>query len=237
MLRHRTIWISDVHLGTSACQAGKLLEFLKENESDYLFLVGDIIDFWSIESGGKWTSEHNTVVQKILKKARHGTKVYYIPGNHDECLRAYCGFTFGEIEVHRDFTHMLKDGRKIFITHGDDFDIVTKYHSWITRLGDKAYTFLLWANKYFRVFNKKFSLSQFLKYKVKTAVSFISDYENSVLECTKSNAVDGVLCGHIHHAEMRMNGNMLYMNTGDWVESCTAIIETHDGELKLVTHE
>lgn len=239
-LRHRTIWISDVHLGTSACKSKELLEFLRENDSDYLFLVGDIVDFWALNKTNKWPKEHNTIIQKILKKARHGTKVIFIPGNHDSPVRELCGMTFGDILIEYDYIYRLKDGRTLYIAHGDEFDIITKHHAWVAHFGDSAYTFLLWFNRYFQMIRKlfglknRFSLSQYLKYRVKEAVSFISDYEKSVSESAKLHGVDGVVCGHIHHAEIKQYDTLLYMNCGDWVESCTAIIETHDGKLELI---
>lgn len=237
--RYRTIWLSDIHLGSRGCNADQLLDFLKHTESEYLILVGDIIDFWALKRHIFWPTTMNTIIQKVLRKARHGTKVIFIPGNHDEALRDYIGLSFGDIELHETFTHELKDGRKILCLHGDIFDVVTKYHKWLAILGDIGYESLLWLN---RVQNKlrsiigfgHWSLSAFIKYRVKEAVNFISDFEDNVVRGAKQLGVDGVLCGHIHHAEIRDVNGMLYLNTGDWVESCTAIVETTDGQLKLI---
>ena len=221
---YHTIWLSDLHLGTSACQVDKLLEFLKVVECNYLFLVGDIVDLWALQNGSKWTTKHNTVIQKLLRKARRGTKIIYIPGNHDEAMREYCGMTFGDIKVEHDYTYQLKSGKTVFITHGDDFDIVTKYHRWLARLGDASYTILLNLNKAVSAvrkiagLNNHFSLSQYIKYQVKQAVSFISDYEQAVVDATKSLHVDGVITGHIHHAEIRVIDGIDYYNCGDGVE-------------------
>lgn len=240
--RYRTIWISDVHLGSKGCQAGTLLEFLRETESDHLFLVGDIIDLWALKRTPYWPAEHNTVVQKVLKKARHGTNVVFIPGNHDEALREYVNMTFGGISVAREYTHELCDGRKILCVHGDDYDIVMKYSRWVAVLGDVSYTFLLWLNRHFNqvrsLFGLRFwSLSSFIKHKVKQAVNFIGEFEQNVVKEARERQVDGVLCGHIHHAEITTFDGFLYLNTGDWVESCTAIVENYDGTLELIRWE
>lgn len=240
MKKHfRTIWISDVHLGSKGCQAEKLLEFLKVTESDNLILVGDIIDFWAIKRYPYWPTTHNTVVQKVLKKARHGTKVVFIPGNHDEGLREYVGHTFGDIQLHEQYIHTLADGRKVLCLHGDIFDVVTRYHKWIAYLGDIGYNALLWLNRHYNTLRQKFgmtfwSLSSYIKMKVKEAVNFIGDYEDNVVKHAKELDVDVILCGHIHHAEIKQYDGILYVNTGDWVESCTAIVEHEDGTLELI---
>jgi UDP-2,3-diacylglucosamine pyrophosphatase LpxH len=236
---YRTIWLSDIHLGSRGCNADQLLDFLKHNESDSLILVGDIIDFWALKRHVFWPSSMNTIIQKVLKKSRHGTNVVYIAGNHDEPLRDYIGLTFGDILIQDNYIHELADGRKIYCVHGDIFDVVTRYHKWIAVLGDIGYESLLWFN---RIQNKaraylgfgQWSLSQFIKYKVKEAVSFISDYEENVVKEAGHLNVDGILCGHIHSAEIRDINGMLYLNTGDWVESCTAIVEHFDGTLELI---
>jgi UDP-2,3-diacylglucosamine pyrophosphatase LpxH len=237
---YRTIWLSDIHLGSKGCQAEKLLDFLKNTESDYLFLVGDIIDFWSLKRSPYWPTAHNTVVQKILKKSKHGTKVIYIPGNHDEGLRDYIGLTFGNIELHEDYIHTLLNGEQIFCLHGDLYDVITRYHRWLAIVGDVGYTFLLWLN---RIQNKwrtcfgydHWSLSAFIKHHVKEAVNFISDYEHSIVAAAKEMGVSGVLCGHIHSAEITQIDNIMYYNTGDTVESCTAIAETDNGAMVLLS--
>lgn len=238
-VHHRTIWISDIHLGTKDCQADMLLDFLKNTDSDYLILVGDIIDFWALKRSSYWPASHNTVVQKILKKARHGTKVIFICGNHDESLRDYVGLTFGGIELHDFYTHTLANGKSIYCVHGDIYDIITRYHKWLAVLGDVGYSFLLWLN---RIQNRlrtycglgHWSLSAYIKSRVKDAVSFISDYEANVVREARQLGVDGVLCGHIHHAEIVDMDGILYLNTGDVVESCTAIVEEVGGDLVLL---
>lgn len=240
MKKYRTIWISDIHLGTTHCQADKLLDFLKNVDCDYLFLVGDIVDLWRLKGKSYWPSSHNLVIQKLLRKARHGTKIIYIPGNHDEAIRDYCGYSFGDIDIYYDYTHRLKNGKKIYICHGDTFDIVTRYYKWLARLGNVGYTILLNLNSvvlFIRsLFGLKshFSLSQFIKFQVKQSVNFISNYESTVIQHVKNMAVDGIVTGHIHHAEIKEIDGFCYMNCGDWVESCTAIVETESGELKLI---
>jgi UDP-2,3-diacylglucosamine pyrophosphatase LpxH len=236
---YRTIWISDVHLGTKGCQADKLHYFLKCTESDTLYLVGDIIDFWAMKRGSKWTKAHNSIVQKILKKSRHGTKVIFIPGNHDEALREYCGLQFGGIELHQEFTHTTADGKTILCIHGDYFDMVTKYHKWIAVLGDVGYSFLISVNGYLNWIRDitgmgHWSLSGYIKKKVKQAVNFVSSFEDNVVKHAKHLNVDMVLCGHIHSATITEHHGIMYLNTGDWVESLTAIVEHDDGKLELI---
>lgn len=236
---YRTIFLSDLHLGSRGCNVDQLLDLLKRTESDYLILVGDIIDFWALKRTSYWPTSHNTVVQKVLKKAKHGTKVIFICGNHDEALRDCVGLSFGEIDLVDDYIHTLSDGRTIYCVHGDIFDVITRYHKWVAVLGDIGYDFLLWVN---RIQNKAraycgighWSLSAYIKHKVKEAVSFIGDYEENVVKEAKHIGTDGVLCGHIHFAEMKDIDGILYLNTGDFVESCTAIVEHNDGQLELI---
>lgn len=239
MQKYRTIWLSDIHLGSMGCQAESLLTFLRDNESDTLILVGDIIDFWALKRKPYWPEAHNTVVQKVLKKARHNTHVIFIPGNHDEYLREYLEYAFGNIELHHEYIHTLADGKSILCVHGDDFDVITRYHRWVAKLGDVGYDLLMLFNRHFNTLRAKmglgyWSLSAYVKHKVKSAVNFIGDYEASVVKAAKEWKVDGVLCGHIHHAEIKTIDDMLYLNTGDWVESCTAIVEHYDGTLELI---
>jgi UDP-2,3-diacylglucosamine pyrophosphatase LpxH len=241
MQRVRSIFLSDIHLGTQACQAGALLEFLKDYDSQYLFLVGDIIDFWAIRRRGVyWSTEQNTVVQKILKRARHDVQVVFVPGNHDEAVREHAGISFGNIRVERDYLHVAADGRRYLLIHGDEFDQVTKYHRWLAVLGDHAYDlvvrmnrWLSWARRTLKV-PGYWSLSGYAKLKVKKAVSFIFDFEDSVLRHAKERGVDGVICGHIHSAVIRDAGGIIYINCGDWVDSCTAIVERENGSMELV---
>lgn len=239
-MKYRTIWLSDIHLGTRGCQADKLLSFLKDNDSEYLILVGDIIDFWAMKRGIYWPEEHNTIIQKILKKSRHGTKVIFIPGNHDEVLRQYVNINLGNIFIEEEYIHKLEDGREIYCLHGDRFDVITKYHKWIAILGDIGYEFLLWTNRIYNNYRRwagkdYWSLSAYIKGRVKEAVSFISEYEESIIHEAKKLEVYGVLCGHIHHAEIKEKDGIIYMNTGDTVESCTSIVEDLDGNLILLS--
>jgi UDP-2,3-diacylglucosamine pyrophosphatase LpxH len=239
-LRYRTIWISDIHLGTKGCQAELLLEFLKHTESEHLFLVGDIIDGWRLTRSWYWPQAHNDVVQKILRKARKGTNVVYIPGNHDEGFRQYRGLDFGHITISDEMIHTLKDGRRFLVTHGDKFDVVMNYARWLAFLGDFAYRVAIRLNAWFNIVRRRFdlpywSLSSYLKHKVKNAVEFIGDYETALASEARRRNVTGVICGHIHHAEMRDIDGITYCNDGDWVESCTALVEHFNGELEVVS--
>ena len=237
---YRTIWISDLHIGSTQCQADVLLDFLKHNESEKLYLVGDIIDFWALSKRVYWPRDHNTIIQKVLRKARHGTQVIYIPGNHDENIRDYDNYIFGDIVVKNSDVHTTLTGQKFLIVHGDEYDTIAKYHQWIAKLGSKGYDFLLEINRLLRSIRRlfgiqsQFSLAAFVKFKVKNAVQFISDYEQSIVNTLKDEGLDGVICGHIHHAEMKEIDGFMYVNTGDFVESCSAIVERHDGTLELV---
>jgi UDP-2,3-diacylglucosamine pyrophosphatase LpxH len=236
---HRTIWISDLHLGTAGCKADYLLEFLKANESDTLYLVGDIIDGWQLRKGWTWRQSHNDVVQKILRKARKGTRVIYVPGNHDEFARHYVDHAFGGIDVVYEATHVTADGKRLLVTHGDLFDGVVTHAKWLAYLGDSAYTLALALNHWFNRVRVRlgfgyWSLSQYLKHKVKNAVSFIADYEHALVNEARRRGFDGVVCGHIHNAEIRMIDGLLYCNDGDWVESLTALVEDHAGKLEIL---
>jgi UDP-2,3-diacylglucosamine pyrophosphatase LpxH len=239
-VRHyRAIWISDIHLGTSGCKAEFLLDFLRVNESDQLYLVGDIVDGWQLKRGWYWKQSHNDVVQKVLRKARKGTKVTYIVGNHDEVLREFLGLRFGEILIENEAVHELRDGRRLWVTHGDLFDGVIQYAKWLAYLGDTAYTMALKVNDHFNYLRHKmgmsyWSLSQYLKHRVKNAISFITAFEEALTTEARRRGYDGVVCGHIHRPEIREIDGTLYCNDGDWVESLSALVETHEGELKLV---
>ena len=239
MEHYRAIWISDVHLGTPGCQAKFLLDFLKHNESDTFYLVGDIIDGWRLKKSIYWPQSHNDVVQKILRKARKGTEVVYVPGNHDESIRQFLGLSFGEIKVVPEAIHTTADGRKLWITHGDLFDGVMQYAKWLAYVGDNLYSLILYFNRYLNLLRVRmgmqyWSLSQYLKHQVKNAVSYIADFEMIMAREARLRGCQGVVCGHIHKAEIRMIDNLLYCNDGDWVESLTALVETHEGELKIV---
>ncbi len=239
VLRFRTIWISDFHLGTPGCQADALLDFLKYTESDYLYLVGDIIDGWQLKKHWHWPQAHNDIVQKVLRRARKGCRIFYVPGNHDEAARDFCGLYFGGVLVSNEAIHTTASGQKLLVLHGDSFDAVMVYAKWLAMLGDTAYTFALKVNTLFNTIRRKFglsywSLSAFLKRKVKKAVEYIGVYERFIADAARRYRVDGVVCGHIHSAEIRMIGNALYCNDGDWVESCTALVEDMDGALRII---
>jgi len=238
-LHFRTIWISDVHLGTPGCQANYLLDFLKTHESETLYLVGDILDGWHLKKGWYWPQTHNDVVQKILRKGRKGTRVVYIPGNHDESVRQFIGLSFGEIEVLEDAVHTTADGKRLWITHGDLFDGVMQHARWLAYVGDSAYTLILKINRWFNAIRTRmglpyWSLSQYLKHQVKNAVNFISAFEHVMTEEARRRECDGVVCGHIHKAEIRDINGVLYANDGDWVESLTALVEDFDGTLRII---
>jgi len=236
----RSIFLSDIHLGTRGCQAENLLGFLRAHESQYLYLVGDIVDFWAMSRSVQWGRLHNTVVQKILRRARHGERVVFIPGNHDEALREYDGTTFGDILVAGEWTHVTADGKRLLLIHGDEFDQVTRHHRWVAVLGDVAYNFLVRANAWLSWLRRRlriqgyWSLAGYAKRKVKSAVSFICDFEDSVIHAVRERGLDGVVCGHIHSAAIKQVGGLLYVNCGDWVDSCTAIVEHLDGRLELI---
>ncbi|MGE0673518.1 MAG: UDP-2,3-diacylglucosamine diphosphatase [Methylibium sp.] len=238
-LRVRSVWISDVHLGTPGCQAAALLDFLKAVDSRHLYLVGDIIDGWQLRRSWYWPQAHNDVVQKLLRKARKGTRVVFVPGNHDEFARKYLGHSFGGIEVVDDCVHATVDGRQLWITHGDHFDGVIQCAKWLAYVGDSAYEFTLRLNRHFNSLRARlglpyWSLSKYLKLKVKRAVSFIGDFEQAVAREARRRGVQGVVCGHIHHAELRDIDGILYANDGDWVESLTALVEHLDGRLEIL---
>jgi len=240
MNKYKTIFISDLHIGSTQCQADILLDFLKHNDCDVLYLVGDIIDFWALSKKVYWPKDHNTIIQKILRKARHDTRVIYIPGNHDENVRDYNDYVFGDIVVKNSVIHTTADGKRFLVVHGDEYDTIAKYHKWIAKLGSKGYDFLLEVNRLFRAVRRifgirsHFSLAAFIKFKVKNAVQFISDYEQSIVNTLSDEGLDGVICGHIHHAEIKNLDGFLYVNTGDFVESCTGIVEHYDGRLELI---
>ncbi len=238
--RVRAIFISDIHLGTPGCKAGHLLDFLRYHESDYLYLIGDILDGWALRSRFFWHQTHNDVIQKVLRRARKGTRVVYVPGNHDELARQFCGLHFGDVAICEEAQHQLLDGRRLWVVHGDLADGVIRHARWLAHLGDALYDWLLWVNRHFNTVRARlgfgyWSLSQYLKHKVKNAVSFISDFEHVLVREAKRRGYDGVICGHIHHAQISTIDGLLYCNDGDWVESLTAIVETLEGQLKIVT--
>ncbi|MGZ5895615.1 MAG: UDP-2,3-diacylglucosamine diphosphatase [Xanthobacteraceae bacterium] len=238
--RYRTLFISDIHLGAHGSQAGKLLHFLRWHEADHIYLVGDIVDGWALRSGWYWPQSHNDVVQKLLRQARKGTRITYAPGNHDEFLREYYGTHFGGIEVVENAIHTGVDGRRYLVIHGDLFDLVVTQARWLALLGDKAYDTAIVVNRWFNLIRRRlgfpyWSLSQWAKLKVKNAVSYIGDYEKTLTAEAHRHGADGVICGHIHHAAIHDDFGLRYINCGDWVESCTAIVEHEDGRLEIIT--
>ncbi len=237
--RYRTVFLSDIHLGTRGCKAEFLLDFLKHVDCEQLYLVGDIIDCWRLRRGWYWPQAHNDVVQKLLRKARKGTRVIYVPGNHDEPLRDYTDMQFGGVALAKEAIHLTADGRRLLVLHGDEFDGIVKYARWLALLGDWAYRVMLQLNHWFNIGRRSlgypyWSLSAWLKQRVKDAVKYIDDYERAVAEEARRRGVDGVVCGHIHKAEIRRIGGILYANDGDWVESCTALVEHQDGRLEIL---
>lgn len=238
-LHVRTLWISDLHLGTPGCQAQALLEFLKRVECDTLFLVGDIIDGWQLRRTWYWPQLHNDVVQKLLRKARKGTRVIFIPGNHDEFARKYLELNFGGIELAHEWLHTTADGRKLWVTHGDLYDGVIQVAPWLAYLGDTLYEFTLRLNRWFNSARARaglpyWSLSKYLKLKVKRATAYMGDFEQALAREARKRGAQGVVCGHIHHAELREVNGVLYANDGDWVESLTALVEHADGRLEIL---
>ena len=237
--RYRSLFISDVHLGTRGCQAELLLDFLRCNDAEYLYLVGDIIDGWRLRSEWYWPQAHNDVVQKLLRKVRKGARVVFTPGNHDEFARDFLGQQFGGIHVVDEIIHETADGRRLLVIHGDQFDVVVTHARWLALLGDWAYELALWSNTITNRIRRSWGLpywsfSQWAKLKVKKAVNFIGDFETTLAAKARREGVDGVVCGHIHHAAIRMIDGVQYINTGDFVESCTAIAEHPDGRLEIL---
>lgn len=238
-LGFRTIWISDLHLGTPGCNAELLFDFLRSVECQTLYLVGDIIDGWQLRKGWYWPPRHNDIVRCVLKLAKRGSRVVYIPGNHDEAFRDYAGLHFGGVELLLEEVHVTADGRRLLVLHGDLFDNVVLYARWLAFLGDHAYTLLLKSNHFVNALRRLFglpywSLAAHLKKRVKNAVQFISRFEEVVAHAALDRGVDGIVCGHIHSAEVRQFGEITYYNDGDWVESCTALVEHFDGRMEIL---
>jgi UDP-2,3-diacylglucosamine pyrophosphatase LpxH len=238
-VHYRAIFLSDIHLGTRTAQADALLEFLRSHEADTIYLVGDIVDFWRVRRGPHWPQAHNDVMQKLLRKVRKGSRVVFIPGNHDECLRDYCGMHFGGVDIVQSCLHETAAGKRYVVMHGDEFDVVVRTAKWLAFLGDRGYEVALWLNNPLNWVRRYlglgyWSLSAYLKLRVKKAVSFIGAYEEAVAAEARRQGAHGIICGHIHHAADKMIGTTHYLNCGDWVESCTAIVETRDGRLQLI---
>ena len=238
--RHlRTLFLSDFHLGTRGSQADLLLDFLKWHDAETIYLVGDIIDGWRLKKSWYWPQAHNDVVQKLLRKGRKGARLVYIPGNHDEFLRDYLGLQMGGVEIADSIIHETADGKRLLVMHGDQFDVVVRHAKWLAFLGDHAYNLALALNTVVGKVRRKFgfeywSLSAWAKLKVKNAVSFIGAFEQALLTEAKRVGADGVVCGHIHHPTIRDDLGIRYINSGDWVESCTAIVEHHDGRIEMI---
>ena len=238
---YRTVFISDTHLGTRGCRSDFLADFLRRVSCQQLYLVGDIIDGWRLRKSWYWDENHDEVLRLILSQARGGTEVTYIPGNHDEMFRAWLpiGLEIGGVRLRKDAVHTTADGKRLLVMHGDEFDSVVRYAKFLALLGDGAYTTALVVNRWFNAVRRKlgypyWSLSAWLKRQVKGAVKAIDRYETALANEAKRRGFDGVVCGHIHHAEMREVNGVLYMNDGDWVESCTALVEHHDGRMELI---
>ena len=239
--RYRTVWVSDVHLGSKGCQAESLLKFLRSVECETLYLVGDIIDIWSLQRSVYWPQSHNDVLRTILGKAKHDTRVVYVPGNHDEMIRGYVGNQFGNLEIIREALHTTADGKRLLVMHGDEFDSVVQCSRLLSMMGSLAYEWLLLFNRVVNSVRKVFgrpywSLAGYLKHKVKNAVQFIGHYEDTLVKTAVHRQADGVVCGHIHRAALQKMQGMIYANTGDWVESCSALVEHQDGRLELLEH-
>ena len=240
-MKYRSIFVSDIHLGTKFSQADAFLEFMKHYESENLYMVGDIIDGWALKRKFRWNQAHSDVVQKILRKARKGTNVYLVTGNHDEFLRPFLPLMLGDnLEVDDAFEYVSVEGKKYFVTHGDIFDSITLTKKWLAVLGDYGYEVLLNLNHFLHFFRQRlgikryWSLSKYVKENVKKSVSFITDFEEILSQHAKHKGYDGIICGHIHKVEMKMIDGIEYKNSGDWVESCTALVETLDGEWKVI---
>jgi UDP-2,3-diacylglucosamine pyrophosphatase LpxH len=236
---YRTIWISDLHLGTRGCKADFLLDFLRYSDSETIYLVGDIIDCWRLKKSLYWPQAHNDVIQKVLRKVGKGTRAIYVPGNHDEWFRDYTQLQFGGVEVVEDAIHVTADGRRLLVLHGDVFDAVVMHARWLALLGDGAYTATLWLNRHFNTVRRRlgypyWSLSAHLKRRVKNAMQYVASFADAVADEARRRGVEGIVCGHIHHAELREIDGILYCNSGDWVESCTALVEHFDGRLELI---
>lgn len=240
-MKYKSIFISDIHLGTKFSKTKELLNFFKHNESENLILVGDIIDGWAIKRKFVWPQTHSDVIQKVLKKARKGTKVTFITGNHDEFIRPFVPLILGDsLNIANELNYVGINGKKYYITHGDFFDSITMTKKWLAILGDYGYDLLLHLNSVLNFLRRKvgiqkyWSLSKYVKDSVKSSISFINDFETVLSNHAKNKGYDGIICGHIHKAEIRNIDSIEYLNCGDWVESCTAIVETYEGEFKII---
>lgn len=243
---YKTIFISDLHLGSKGCQGPVLNDFLKHNHADEIYLVGDIIDLWKLRNGKwYWPNSHTSVIRRILQKSKDGTKIHYILGNHDETFRLWAkdyDLKFGNLSIKNDAIYETVKGKRLYIVHGDVFDTIIQFNRWMYILGDHAYEFALWFNKQFNTIRKilklpYWSLSKWLKHNVKEAVSYLQDYERTIIKYCKKHNFDGVVCGHIHTPSIKTVDNIIFMNDGDFVENCSALVETRDGEFKIIYWE
>lgn len=233
------VWISDVHLGYKDCQAQYLLDFLNAIECDVLYLVGDIVDLWSMKRQFFWHPSHYDVLALIQQKAKEGTRVIYIPGNHDETFRHYANESLFGIEVHKQYIHTTKANKRFLLLHGDDLDSATRYNKLISIAGDAGYDLLLflnrWTNRIRRLFGGNYwSLASWIKARVNKAREAIDAFEKAAIHEAKKQAVDGIICGHIHHPAVKVVDGILYCNDGDWIESCTALVENSSGRIELL---
>ncbi len=236
---HRALFLSDIHLGTRGCQADLLLDFLRYNDAETIYLIGDIVDGWRLRRSWYWPQTHNDVIQKLLRKGRKGARIIYTPGNHDEFLRGFLGTHFGGVEVVDEAIHTAADGRRFLIIHGDRFDVVVRHARWLAFFGDWAYVTALNLNTVVNALRRRvgltyWSLSAWAKFRVKNAVNFIGKFEETLSTEASRRDVEGVICGHIHHAANHRDWGIQYINTGDWVESCTAVVEHHDGTFEVI---
>lgn len=237
--RYRTLFLSDLHLGARGCQAHLILDMLRHVEADTIYLVGDIIDGWRLRSGWYWPQTHNDVVQKLLRKVRRGARMVFVPGNHDEFARQFFGLTFGGIEIKRRAIHVAADGKRYLVIHGDEFDVVVRHSKWLAFFGDWAYDFALFVNTHFNEARRwlglpYWSFSAWAKLKVKNAVNFIGSFERELAGEARKRGVDGVVCGHIHHPVIRQMEGVIYVNAGDFVESCSLVVEHYDGRFEVL---
>ena len=236
---YRSIWISDIHLGTKHARVTELLDFLRETECRYLYLVGDLIDGWQLKSKWHWEQSYNLLIQKLLRKGRKKTQIIYITGNHDEFVEQFLNLNFGNVTLAREVIHTAADGKRYLVLHGHQFDGIMHFNRLLDRIGTRLYDWILDLNVYFNRIRRSFgfgywSLAAYLKYKAKAAVKYVSDYEEAIVQAARKHNVHGVICGHIHRAEIKTMGELTYLNSGDWVESCTALVEDFDGKIELI---
>lgn len=238
-MNYRAVWISDVHLGTRHAQVDKLLDFLRETECEYLYIVGDFIDGWQLRRKWFWTEEYNTLIQKLLRKNRKHTRVILITGNHDEFLEQFFGLNFGAVRLLERAEHVAADGKRYLVIHGHQFDGLAHFNRLLDRVGSALYDRILdmnvWINRLRRMFGFGYwSFASYIKLKAKRAMKYVTDYEEALLQFARKSNVDGIICGHIHRPEIRQVGDILYLNSGDWVENCTALVEDYTGHIELI---